>query len=340
MIRHLTSRLPALLIALWACDSATLKSSAAQNASTAPKPNTSFVPITTQIKKTVVFIQTTCRHIPTEQELAGTLPRRDVDNFVGTGFLLSLTDERMPNGTFVYLITNRHVVQPGIEESKPCDVLDRSVRVNERGVGLSSSILKLPSAAAWEFPADPSVDLAALNWGPDPARYDIQLIPSTQIVTKTSLSEENVAEGDPVLFSGLFLQYPGQLRMEPIVRLGSIAMLPSQPVSTTLRRPGRVYLAEAHVYGGNSGSPMFINLGGIRNGTMAFGSNYKLLGVVAGEYFENQSLELTVATTVQGKVAANSGISIVVPGYEVIDLVNSQNLQSARDKFVASHAGH
>ena len=150
------------------------------------------------------------------------------------------------------------------------------------------------------------------------------------------MQEQHIAEGDPVLFSGLFVQYISQSRMEPIVRTGTLAMLPKELVMTTLKAPGRVYLTEAHVFGGNSGSPMFVNVGGLRNGALFSSTIYKLLGVVAGELFENQQLELQVATTYQGKVEANSGISIIVPADEVVNLLNSSKLQAARDAIVRS----
>lgn len=82
---------------------------------TAPPP----LPFTAQIKKAVVFIQTECRS------------PQGIENVVGTGFLLLMPDPRLrDNRGFSYLITNRHVVQPGIENSKPCDVASYYIRLN------------------------------------------------------------------------------------------------------------------------------------------------------------------------------------------------------------------
>ena len=42
----------------------------------------------------------------------------------------------------------------------------------------------------------------------------------------------------------------------------------------------RVFLADKHVFGGNSGSPAFIDLGGIRENLLGPADDFKLLGVV------------------------------------------------------------
>jgi hypothetical protein len=68
------------------------------------------------------------------------------------------------------------------------------------------------------------------------------------------------------VFTGLFVQFIGQTKLEPIVREGKIAMIPGEAVPTTMHTLGHVYLVDAHVFGGNSGSPMLIDLGGQRDG--------------------------------------------------------------------------
>ena len=82
------------------------------------------------------------------------------------------------------------------------------------------------------------------------------------LATEEVVKADGISEGDPVIFTGLFVQMPGLLKLEPIVRQGSIAMMPDEPIGTTLNKPGSLYLADIHVFGGNSGSPMFVNLGG------------------------------------------------------------------------------
>jgi hypothetical protein len=91
-----------------------------------------------------------------------------------------------------------------------------------------------------------------------------------------------------------------------------------------------------HVFGGNSGSPLFVNLGGLRNNTFTSSYDYKLLGVVSGYYTEDSNLTLSIATTYHGTVRQNSGIAIVVPADKLKELLDSAPLQALRDAEIAS----
>ena len=102
-------------------------------------------------------------------------------------------------------------------------------------------------------------------------------------------------------------------------------MMPDEKLTTTLRKPGDIYLVDAHVFGGNSGAPIFVNTSPVGLG------EYRLLGVVAGYYSETEDLRLEIATTLNGKLDANSGISLVVPAKELKALLDSPPLQTLRD---------
>jgi hypothetical protein len=84
--------------------------------------------------------------------------------------------------------------------------------------------------------------------------------------------------------------------------------------------------------GGNSGSPMFVDLDKFKN---TLGIDYRFLGVVTGEVRESSDLTLQVTTTYSGTVAANSNVSVIVPASQVKDLLLSPPLQQGRDAYVA-----
>ena len=73
-------------------------------------------------------------------------------------------------------------------------------------------------------------------------------------------------------------------------------------------------------------------VGGLRKGKLGY--DFRLLGVVAGEVFESASFELQVNTSLKGDVAANSGISVVVPADELKTLLDSPVLKKQRDEVV------
>jgi hypothetical protein len=103
---------------------------------------------------------------------------------------------------------------------------------------------------------------------------DFKLIPHSQIKKKSELSL-----GDEVYFIGFPLGYGVTKFVEPIVRSGSIAWLPTEY---------DFFLLDAFSYGGNSGSPVFQKvIVGSKPGDLKW-SSPKLVGMVVG----HQSIEL------------------------------------------------
>ena len=145
------------------------------------------------------------------------------------------------------------------------------------------------------------------------------------------MKQYGISEGDTLVQAGYFYPFPGKDRIQPLVRQGILAMLPDEKLPTTMGKDGNLYLADMHVLGGNSGSPVFVNLAGIRRGRFYAGVNVRLLGVVSGYFFEDQDLRLRITTIVEGKAKANSGISAIVPVDELLNLLNKEELRVLRE---------
>jgi hypothetical protein len=281
------------------------------------------------LRKAVVLIQSYCE-VDKQPNDAPDIPEKRVDVVSGTGFLVAVPDAASPDKAFQYLVTNRHVAQPGIEDGKPCKLLGSVAILNPKDTSASLVRMALPTVS-WIYPEDEGVDLAAMPFGVNGQQWDIENVPVSMFVEDADISNNGIVEGDPVIFAGLFVQFTGVRRFEPIVREGRIAMIPGEKVSGTLKKPASIYMTEAHSYGGNSGSPMFVNLGGIRNGAMMLGDQYKFLGVVAGGYKEGADFTLNVATTFKGQTESNSGISVVVPASNVRALLFNSAFTKQRD---------
>ena len=220
----------------------------------------------------------------------------------------------------------------GIEDGKPCHVLNYFVLLNRK----ADSAQNAPHAesvnvtgANWHFSTDESVDLAVIPFSAPPEIYDYERIPVGEFATQEMVEKRLVVEGDPVLFSGLFIQSFQQMHsLEPIVRSGTLAMVPNGLMETTLHKLGRIYLAEAHSFGGNSGSPLFVDTAKFSN---PIGFSYKLLGVISGEVLESSDFVMRVTTSYTASVAANSDVSIVVPAMEIKSILDDPSLQALRD---------
>jgi hypothetical protein len=259
----------------------------------------------------------------------------------GTGFFLAYRDQRLTNGMFVYLVTNRHVALCINDYGKAMDVESISLRMNRKqpnGEGISAEGFLNPNGnVAWILPADDSVDLAVLPLAPDDTAFDYKTVPFEILAGSDLLKARRVTEGEPVFFAGFFYQFPGTTRMEPIVRRGIIAMMPSDKVPF-VGKAERVFLADMHVFGGNSGSPVFVNLGGQHEGALSLTDDYRLVGVVNGDLSEDENFNLQIAATIQGTAHANSGISTFIPADDLKALVNDPRLLKQRDDVVKKEA--
>ncbi len=257
----------------------------------------------------------------------------------GTCFFVFYEDKRLgENRGFRYLVTNRHMAVPGAELGTSYPVQQMSVRLNLRnpsaGKESEEAYIPLGGGMHWILPTDGSVDLAVLPASPDQNRYDYLDVPGSILASQDQIKSSNIDAGDNVVFAGYFVQFPGQKKIQPVVRQGVLSMMPDELMETTLRKPGHLYLADVHAFHGNSGSPMFVNLGGLRNGNLMLGASYLLLGVISGYYLEDADFKLTVATTFEGTLHGNSGISIVVPAYELKTVLDLPPLQGSRDAYV------
>lgn len=133
---------------------------------------------------------------------------------------------------------------------------------------------------------------------------------------------------------GFFLHYAGAHQFQPILREGSLAMVPDDSLEVPIGGKAKVYLADLHIIPGNSGSPLFLAPAATLGGLVTDGQGglpYGLLGVVSGFMWEDNKLTLHAATDLEGTVHANSGIALVVPVGQLKALLDSSELQHERD---------
>ena len=286
-------------------------------------------PFTNQLRNTIAFLHT--HYVSDNNET------KEID---GTGFFLAVPDARLPKEkTFLYLVTNRHMAAPDSHLGLTRRVVKYDVLLNtinkvgdHPDVQAKTFELKPGLNASWYFPEDKSIDLAVLPVVLDIKSISFQEISISDIATDDVRESAKVAPGYQVVFAGYFYQFPGAKKIQPIVRQGVLAMLPDDPIPTVIEnRRGTVFLVDAHSYHGNSGSPAFVNIGGIHGGSLA-GDSYKLLGVVSGYYPEYENGALSNAMVLTGAVHDNSGITILVPGDQLKSLLNSGPLQTIRDR--------
>ena len=274
------------------------------------KPDPSVPPAGVQLKRAVMDVELQCKQGDSLAQVTGTV------------FMVGYADPRLPKGAvFGYLVTNRHVAECWDKQNRPRKVQTLKIRVNAKD-GSSRRLDENP--AHWIFPADESIDLAAMPVTlPDDLL--VTYIPVDNFATKDFMSSNGIAEGSPILLSGYFYQFPGDRRLQAIVRQGILSMVPDEPMKTTTGKPGAVYLCDVHIFGGNSGSPVMVANNWL--GT----SGYHLLGVVSGYYYEDENFNLEIATTVKGNALANSGVAMIVPADLLKALLDTPVLKWVRE---------
>jgi len=118
--------------------------------------------------------------------------------------------------------------------------------------------------------------------------------------------------------------YPGTNRPEPVTSDGPGGLLP-----TTFRRgPGASFLADAHAFGGNSGSPVFVDP--TIFGNALYHATIEMV-VSSAAWFPRTQTHAQRDTTISGNLPANSGVSVVGPAFEPEALAGGPDLKEERE---------
>lgn len=236
---------------------------------------------------------------------------------VGSGFLLAAP----PGGVeAAFLISARHV----IDAIRDKGLREVQLRVNLKEGGAVWIATEIDD---WfSHPEDKSIDVAIvrIRIGTD---VDHLIVPYDLCATEEKMKANEVGLGDEVFITGLFRHHHGTRRNIPIVRVGNVACLNEEKITTSKYGPIDAYLIESRSIGGLSGSPVFLNLGVVRRlaGTMKFaqeGQVLLLFGLIHG-HFENKMKDLDHQSDNDlTPERINTGIAMVVPFQRIVEVMN------------------
>jgi hypothetical protein len=218
----------------------------------------------------------------------------------GTGFVLSGYLKASPN---ISIATARHVID-GIRD-KGLDTVALRLNTKSEGPIWVETLLK-----DWRFhPEGKSVDVAVveLPWNDKWDHVSFPIVEEYR-ATQEAIREYEIGIGNEVFIAGLFHPHHGTENNIPIVRVGSIAAMPTEPVDTELGRMA-AYLIDTRSIRGLSGSPVFVVLGTTRTVSGLPNRQFQrffLLGLVHGHF--------KLSTEV------NLGIEIVVPVEKIVEV--------------------
>jgi hypothetical protein len=250
--------------------------------------------------------------------------------FAGTAFFVTKQLEGFPDSDVVYIVTAKHVIEGIRQQGAPYVYL----RMNTVAGG--ASLLRTDSARWKSDPGDPFLDVAVLAWAPPREDLDYRAIGESMLAVDQVIQAQGIGVGDDAFLTGLFVNHFGKQRNIPIVRVGNIAAMPSEPVQTRIFGTEvaiDAYLLEARSIGGLSGSPVFVVTSGIRGNEIRVGPQFFLLGLMHGHWDANLSAADAVIPDGLRDEAVNMGIAIVIPVSKIMEVINHPDFLAQRKRY-------
>jgi hypothetical protein len=243
---------------------------------------------------------------------------------------------------FMYLVTADHVVAQMLAGDMPI-----YCRINL--VNGDVACVPVPNGA-WKFypderhPSDVAVcpigEFATADDG-ETVAFDCKTIclkgRNSIAALESVFAERGIGVGDEIFITGLFRSHFGHERNIPIVRVGNIAMLKSEPILTN--HPAgyiEAHLIEARSIGGLSGSPVFVHLPPFRitEGIVhlhEIGTHiYYLLGLVHGHFDVRNLRDDSVVEDAAAAGGINTGIGVVIPVEKIIETIEQPDFARMR----------
>lgn len=225
-----------------------------------------------------------------------------------------------------YIVTARHVI-----EFVRVHSTDRHVHLRLNTPSDGPRWVQLP-LDGWTCHA--SEDIAIFPWAPDDEIFDYYSIHIESFMSEETVKGWGIGIGDEVFFPGLFVNHYGASRNIPIVRTGTIAAMPGELINTGMG-PMKAMLVEARSIGGLSGSPVFVNAGGVREDPQT--SKYKMMArsqfVFGGLMHGHWNVHRVDAVTSLDDEVVNMGVGIVVPSWTIKEMLESPEFEMDRQKM-------
>jgi hypothetical protein len=252
----------------------------------------------------------------------------------GTALLAVQPFKNLPDMAFTFLVTARHIIEGARADTDADHLL---LRVNGAS---GADFFEIPFGHWGWHPSDdwgntgkdwlrPSCEWERMDVAIALCPEEIAQRPSVlfwdihDAVTTKFIFERRISAGQEVAVVGLYRTHIGEDRNIPVVRAGTIAVMPDEAQVVTKLGKMRAYLIESRSTGGLSGSPVFW----IPDPTYYPNDSPRLLGIVQGHY--------NAEAPYPYPEAISEGIAIVVPAYTILEAWEDDVLVEDREKTEA-----
>lgn len=237
----------------------------------------------------------------------------------GSGFIVGIPVEGEPDKHWLLAVTNRHVIEQG----------NTFVRLNNR-TG-ATSVFEVPEPQ-WIFHPDEQ-DLAVGPMRALAEYHRFRCLPLDAVLTKEKLAELDVGIGTDTFMVGRFVGRDGGQTNIPTVRFGHVAQMPTF-IKNEFGKAQESYLVETRSIGGYSGSPVFgykqpfqLKAGAAARVIDNQHWGPALLGVDWGHSGQVECVFDASGRELQMYVESNTGLSLVIPSWRLLELLNSDALK-------------
>lgn len=260
----------------------------------------------------------------------------DKIRYIGTAFVVSFP-AKIPNNHFLFLVTAKHV----LVSDEPRDYF---IRANLKKGG--AAVIALGNIS-WFYHAHETrpTDVAVYPFALPKSilqEIDQHPIPVANFLSDETRVSQDIGEGDEIFMVGLFSKHTGTDKNLPIIRMGTIAMIPDELVPTQKFGSIEAYLIEARSIKGLSGSPVFVlKQQGIKlaDDVVVPSSRVTLhfFGLMHGHWDLSPGESIDVEDAAIGNESVNMGIAIVIPAKHILDTLNHPALVKWRNDQEANH---
>ncbi len=233
---------------------------------------------------------------------------------LGTGFFVILNYGEL---RAIYLVTAKHVI---------CDIngnilTDLHIKLNTKK-GTAEYVSLIDNLLTTLFHEDTNVDLAAMIFYLSAEYYDHKMIPENFFLNKAVMVEKNIREGSKAFFAGLFSHFYGKVKIQPVLRFGTISLLTDEKIQIGRtegpRREAHLFLVECASLRGFSGAPVFFETDRITKDGIFHTPEFYLGGIMKGHYND-------VIETKNGLVRElNAGLALITPCYLLREVLYSK----------------
>jgi hypothetical protein len=268
---------------------------------------------------------------------------------LGTGFVVAIRSEVAHGYNFLYFVTAKHVLKDHLlmEPTEPGSYASKA-RHGKRPIVLmvnnkdgNRKRLEMIRDTWYFHPSDPTADVAIhpIEW--ISIEHDFIPIHSSLLVAKEGMRQLDIGIGDDIYMPGLFASIEGLPNVHPILRHGTIAMLPTKQIQLGADFVD-VYLMEARSISGISGSPVFVRptvsikqckkslwLDGLARFHRVLGMAWRHWDIPPADInsYHPRSVK---------KDGVNMGIAVITPAYKILETIERSELKRDREVFDAA----